>query len=63
MDPTRLYQILTAGGMAFIASTYERGRFGQKPLTDDEAERLDAAWSSARGSLLRRALRLKPQRR
>jgi len=50
-------------GVAYIASAYERGRFGQKPLTEEEAERLDAAWSSARGSLLRRALRLKPRKR
>jgi hypothetical protein len=49
-------------GVAYIASTYERTRFGQKPLTTDEAERLEAAWSSARGGLLRRALRLKPRR-
>ena len=49
-------------GVAYIASAYERGRFGQKALTEEEAERLDAAWASARGSLLRRALRLRPRR-
>jgi hypothetical protein len=49
-------------GVACIASTYERTRFGQKPLSDDEAERLEAAWSSARTGLLRRAVRLKPRR-
>jgi transglutaminase-like putative cysteine protease len=51
-----------AGGVAYIASAYERSRFGQKPLSGDEAERLEAAWSSARAGLLRRALRLKPRR-
>jgi hypothetical protein len=49
-------------GVACIASTYERTRFGQKPLSDDEAERLEAAWSSTRAGLLRRALRLRPRR-
>ena len=49
-------------GVAYIASVYERGRFGQKMLTEDEAARLEAAWSSARGGLLRRALRRKPRR-
>jgi hypothetical protein len=49
-------------GAAYIASTYERTRFGHKPLTDAESERLEAAWSSARGSLLRRALRLRPRK-
>jgi hypothetical protein len=51
-----------ADGVACIASTYERTRFGRKLLSDDEAERLEAAWSSARTGLLRRALRLKPRR-
>lgn len=51
-----------ADGVAFIASTYERSRFGQKPLSGDEAAHLEAAWSSARTGLLRRALRLKPRR-
>jgi transglutaminase-like putative cysteine protease len=51
-----------AGGVAYIAATYERTRFGQKPLSDDDAERLEAAWKSARNGLLRRVLRLKPGR-
>ncbi len=50
-------------GVAYIASTYERTRFGHKPLTDDESARLEAAWSSVRGSLLRRVLRLRRRKR
>ena len=52
-----------AGGVAYIASTYERTRFGHQPLSEEESERLEAAWSSARNTLLRRALRLRARKR
>ncbi len=45
----------------YLAASYERSRFGQKAVSEDEAERLERAWSSVRGGLLRRALRLKPR--
>ncbi len=51
-----------ADGVAYIASTYERTRFGHLPLSEAESERLEAAWSSARNSLLRRALRLRTRK-
>ncbi len=51
-----------AAGVSYIAATYERVRFGQKRLSHDEARRLEAAWSAARGGLLRRALRLRSRR-
>jgi len=50
-----------ASGATYLAAAYERSRFGHKDLTDEEAERLDAAWSDVRNSLLRRVLRLKPR--
>ena len=46
----------------YLAATYERTRFGQKQLSEDESERLESAWSSLRASLLRRALRMRPRR-
>ena len=48
-----------ADGVVYIASTYERERFGQKALSPDESKRLKAAWTSTRFALLRRVLRLK----
>jgi transglutaminase-like putative cysteine protease len=44
-----------------LAAAYERAEFGHKELGEDEAERLESAWSSTRNSLLRRVLRLKPR--
>ncbi len=41
-------------GVAYIASTYERARFGNKQLSADEARRLRTAWTSARAALVRR---------
>ena len=43
--------------VAYLAATYERSRFGQKPTSDDEAERLESAWASVRNRLLERVLR------
>ena len=51
-----------ADAAGYLAATYERTRFGQKDLSEDESERLESAWSSLRTSLLRRALRLRPRR-
>ena len=45
----------------YLASTYERNRFGRKQLSEDESERVESAWASVRGALLRRALRLRPR--
>jgi transglutaminase-like putative cysteine protease len=50
-----------AEGATYIAASYERARFGGKTVSEDESERLDAAYASVRGSLLRRMLRLKPR--
>jgi transglutaminase-like putative cysteine protease len=50
-----------AGAVAYVATAYERDRFGHKPLSDDETERLESAWCSLRSALLRRALRLPPR--
>lgn len=47
----------------FLAATYERARFGHKPLSEDESERIESAWASVRGALLRRALRLRSRPR
>jgi transglutaminase-like putative cysteine protease len=52
-----------ADAAGYLASRYESDRFGHKELSDDEAEKLESAWMSLRGALLRRALRLKPRRR
>jgi|CXWL01.1.fsa_nt_gi transglutaminase-like putative cysteine protease len=43
----------------YVAAKYEGARFGQKAISEDEAEKLESAWSSLRAALLRRALRLK----
>ncbi len=51
-----------ADAAGYLAASYERNRFGQKQLSDDDAEKLESAWSSLRGALLRRALRLRPRR-
>jgi transglutaminase-like putative cysteine protease len=48
-----------AAAVGYLASLYERARFGHKVLSEDEAERLESAWASARNALLRRVLRLK----
>ena len=48
-------------GVGYLAAAYERSCFGQKELSDDEMERLDAAWVSVRNTLLRRVLRLRPR--
>jgi transglutaminase-like putative cysteine protease len=45
--------------VTYIEATYERGRFGQKALSEEESERLDTAWTSVRSALLRRVLRLR----
>ncbi len=50
-----------ADAAGYLAATYERNRFGHKPLSDDETERLETAWTSLRTGLLRRVLRLKPR--
>jgi len=51
-----------AEDVGYLSAAYERSRFGQKELSEDEAERLDAAWVSVRNTLLRRVLRLRPRR-
>ena len=51
-----------ADDVGYLAAAYERSRFGRKELSEDETERLDAAWVSVRNTLLRRALRLRPRR-
>jgi transglutaminase-like putative cysteine protease len=51
-----------AGEVSVIASAYERTRFGQKALSEDETERLESAWVSVRNTLLRRVLRLRTRR-
>ena len=45
----------------YLAARYERDRFGRDAITEQETERLDAAWVSVRGAMLRRILRLKPR--
>jgi len=42
---------------AYMAAQYERARFGKKIATDEESERLEAAWASVRNQLLRRIFR------
>jgi hypothetical protein len=42
-----------------MAAQYERSRFGQKDISDEETERLETAWSSVRNQLLRRIFRPK----
>jgi transglutaminase-like putative cysteine protease len=44
-----------------LAAAYERNRFGQKELSEDESEQLDVAWVTVRNTLLRRVLRLRPR--
>ena len=43
--------------VGYLAAAYERSRFGQKELTEDETERLESAWLTVRNRLLRRILR------
>ncbi|HXK34455.1 MAG TPA: transglutaminase domain-containing protein [Dehalococcoidia bacterium] len=45
-----------AGDIGYLAAAYERTRFGHKRLSEDEEERLDAAWPRLRNALLRRIL-------
>lgn len=42
---------------AYMAAQFERSRFGQKELSEEETERLETAWSSVRNQLLRRIFR------
>jgi transglutaminase-like putative cysteine protease len=42
---------------SYMAAQYERARFGQKQLSEEETERLESAWSSVRNQLLRRIFR------
>jgi hypothetical protein len=51
-----------ADDVATLAAVYERNRFGQKALSEDEHERLEAAWVNVRNILLRRVLRLRSRR-
>jgi transglutaminase-like putative cysteine protease len=48
-----------AGAAGYVAAKYEGARFGQKQLSEEETEKLDAAWASLRNALLRRVLRLR----
>jgi hypothetical protein len=48
-----------AAAVSYLAAQYERQRFGQKDLSEEDAERLESAWTAARNALLRRALRLR----
>jgi hypothetical protein len=50
-------------GARYLAAAYERSRFGQKNLSEDESERLEAEYASVRNRLLRRVFRLKPRDR
>jgi len=50
-----------AGAATYVAASFERSRFGRKQMSEDEAERLESAWSALRASLLRRVLRLRPR--
>jgi hypothetical protein len=43
--------------VGYLAAAYERSRFGQKELTEDETERLESAWLAVRNRLLRRVFR------
>ena len=45
-----------ASDVRYIAATYERVRFGSKPMSADETRRLRSAWSSTRLALVRRIL-------
>jgi transglutaminase-like putative cysteine protease len=55
----RLAQAIpAASGAVAIAASYERDRFGRKPLSAAEATTLREAWHATRNALLRRALRL-----
>ncbi len=48
-----------ADDVGVLAAAYERNRFGQKELNEDESERLESAWVNVRNTLLRRVLRLR----
>jgi transglutaminase-like putative cysteine protease len=45
----------------YLAAVYARSRFGQKQPSADDVERIESAWASVRGALLRRVLRLRPR--
>jgi hypothetical protein len=49
-------------GARYLAAAYERSRFGQKALSEDETERLETEYTSVRNQLLRRVFRLRPKR-
>ena len=46
-------------GARYIAGAYERVQFGHKQVSEDEAERLETAWTAVRNSLLRKIFRLR----
>jgi transglutaminase-like putative cysteine protease len=46
-----------AEGAGYLAAAYERTRFGQKQLSEDETDRVESAWRSVRSALARRVLR------
>jgi hypothetical protein len=54
--------IAGADDVGVLAAAYERNRFGQKDLSEDETERLESAWINVRNTLLRRVLRLRTRR-
>jgi hypothetical protein len=41
----------------YLGESYIRSRYGQKPLTDNERERLEGVWKQSRNTLLQRLLR------
>lgn len=43
--------------LPFLLHTYERARFGKKPVTPEEGARLETLWAQLRSRLLRRILR------
>jgi hypothetical protein len=54
--------VVGAEDVGVIAAAYERNRFGQKDLTEDENEQLESAWVNVRNTLMRRVLRLRPRK-
>lgn len=44
------------GDLPFLLHTYERARFGRKPVTPEESARLETLWAQLRSRLLRRIL-------
>jgi hypothetical protein len=41
----------------YLEQTYERAKYGSKPLEESERERLSSVWKSVRNTLLSRILR------